>query len=498
MNDKPFEIAWKPEPKQRIALSCPAFELFYGGARFGGKSDFLLADFLDGIAYGENHRGILFRKSYSELEELTFRSKQLYPVVGGKYSETKRTWTFPSGAALKMRFIELDKDVEKYQGHAYPWVGFDELTNWSNDYCYTYMHSCARSAHGLPVRVRASGNPGSAGHGWVKARFVDVAKAMNIYYDPDTGLPRIFIPSTLDDNSYAKNDPDYERRLKGLPRHLYKAHRFGDWSVFVGQAFDVNSLHIIKPIPIPQYAQIYMTFDWGFGRPFSVGWWWTDGDGRVYRCGEWYGFSGKPNEGIRLNDPEIAAGILKKQEALGISGRRIIAIGGPDCFSKKPDYKGGGQGPSTSEIFSQSNIYLTPGDASRHLKIRQFRQRLMVPRNDQGDITDIPMMQIYDTCTEFLRTIPSLVVDSTNPEDIDTNGEDHIYDEACHICMARPMSLAEAKQTKTPAAEHIERQISGKASDYERAARTAGLSAWRDVEIGLKRQKGTYSDVDGR
>jgi len=139
MNNEP-QVIWKPEPKQHLALTCPAFELFYGGARFGGKSDFLLADFLDGIKLGENHRGILFRKTYSELEELTFRSKQLYPHIGGQYSETKRTWTFPSGSALKLRFLEIDRDVEKYQGHAYTWIGFDELTNWSNDYCYMYMH----------------------------------------------------------------------------------------------------------------------------------------------------------------------------------------------------------------------------------------------------------------------------------------------------------------------------------------------------------------------
>jgi hypothetical protein len=431
----------------------------------------------------------------------TFRSKQLYPHIGGQYAETKRTWTFPGGSALKLRFLEQDRDVEKYQGHAYTWIGFDELTNWASDYCYMYMHSCARSAHGLPVRVRASGNPGSVGHGWVKARFVDVGKPMRIYYDPQTGLPRIFIPSTLDDNSYAKNDPDYEGRLKGLPPHLYRAHRFGDWSVFIGQAFDFGQHHIVNPIPIPEAATIYMTFDWGFGRPFSVGWWWTDSDGRVYRCAEWYGYTGKPNEGIRLNDSEIAAGIIKKQAGLGIGHRQIVAYGGPDCFQKKPDYRGGGQGPSTAEIFNRSGIFMIAGDPSRSLKIRQFRQRLMVPRDDNGQIIDKPMLQVYSTCTEFLRTIPTLVVDPTNPEDIDTNGEDHIYDEACHICMARPLSMPLPKEKINPYAERIDRLMKPDQYGNELEAELTydNIQSWRHLEHHLdtenRPKEGYYYDV---
>ena len=122
----------------------------------------------------------------------------------------------------------------------------------------------------------------------------------------------------------------------------------------------------------------------------------------------------------------------------------------------------------------------------------------MIPRDENGKAIDVPMIQVYSTCTEFIRTIPTLIVDPTNPEDIDTNGEDHIYDEACHFAMCRPLALAPTKPILTAAAAHIEKQISGKSTDYEKAARIAALTAWRDVEIGLQRQKGTYSDVDGR
>jgi hypothetical protein len=431
------KITWTASQKQRLALSCSIFELFYGGARFGGKSDYLLADFLDGIEYGSNHKGILFRRTYPELEELIFRSQQIYRPLGADYLETKRQWVFPSGSLLKMRFLEQDKDVHRYQGHQYTWVGFDELTNWPTSYPYTYMFSCARSPQGLPVRVRASGNPGSVGHAWVKGRFIDSAKPFQIYQDSETGLARVFIPSTLDDNDYAKNDPGYEGRLKALPPYLYRAHRFGDWDVFIGQVFNFQQLHhVVKPLPIPDWATIYMTFDWGFGAPFSTGWWWCDSDGRLYRFSEWYGWTGEVNKGLRLTDTEIAQGIKDREACLGLTGKTITRIAGPDCFQKRPNYQGGGQGPSTADIWKEQGLVLYPGDASRIHKIRQFHERLRIPEDGKS----APMMQIYDTCSQFLRTIPNLVVDPSNPEDLDTKGEDHIYDEACHILMWRAMS----------------------------------------------------------
>ncbi|MEW6186183.1 MAG: Terminase-like family protein [Thermodesulfobacteriota bacterium] len=437
------QIIWSPQPKQAQALSCPVFELFYGGARFGGKSDYLLADFLDGIQYGQNHKGVLFRRTYNELEELLFRSRQIYPRLGGEFQETKRQWVFREGSVLKLRFLEADKDVHRYQGHQYTWIGFDELTNWPTDYPYTYMFSCARSPQGLPVRVRASGNPGSIGHSWVKGRFIDPARAYQIHRDPLTGLSRVFIPSTLDDNEYAKNDPEYEGRLKALPPHLYRAHRFGDWEVFVGQAFNWQpAYHVIKPVPIPDWAAVYMTFDWGFGAPFSVGWWWSDSDGRLYRFSEWYGWSGEINKGLRLTDSEIAQGIREREDRQGLLGRPITRIAGPDCFQKRPNYQGGGQGPSTADIFAAVGLKLLPGDANRILKLRQFHERLRIPEDGQS----APMMQIYDTCQQFIRTIPNLVVDPNHPEDLDTKGEDHIYDEACHVLMWR--ALNEPKETK--------------------------------------------------
>lgn len=473
------DINWTASHKQGLALSCPVFELFYGGARFGGKSDFLLADFLDGIDYGPYHKGILFRRTYPELEELIFRSQQIYLPLGAEYQETKRQWVFPSGALLKMRFLEQDKDVHRYQGHQYTWVGFDELTNWPTDYPYTYIFSCARSPQGLPVRVRASGNPGSVGHAWVKGRFIDLAKPFQIYRDPVTGMARVFIPSTLDDNDYAKNDPDYEGRLKSLPPHLYRAHRFGDWDVFVGQVFNWQTIHhVVKPLPIPDWAPIYMTFDWGFGAPFSVNWFWSDSDGRLFLFSEWYGWNGEMNKGLRLTDSQIAEGIKERERTQGLEGRKITRIAGPDCFQKRPNYQGGGQGPSTAEIWAEQGLIIHPGDASRILKLRQFHERLRIPEDGRT----APMLQVYDTCTQFIRTIPNLVVDPNNPEDLDTKGEDHIFDAVCHVLMWRALEYRpEEKQIRRPPQDATEvarqelREIEREIIEQQEAAAEAWL-----------------------
>ena len=312
---------WEPQQKQKIALEYDdIYELFYGGAKGGGKSEFLLVDFTRYIReWGRDYHGIIFRRTFPELEELITRSQQLYPAAfpGARYVEGKKTWFFPSGASLKMRFLENDNDVYHYTGHQYQYVAFDELTNWLSPFPYIFMHSCARSAAGVPIRIRASGNPGNPGHLWVKHRFIDPAPAgMQAIADSKTGLLRMFIPARLDDNKkLLEKDPEYELRLKNLPEALYNAYRWGDWQVFVGQAFSEWNPreHIIEPFDLPKNSRYYMTYDWGFGAPFSLGWWVQDSDKRLIRVREWYGWNGNPGEGMRLADSEVAEGIKTRE-----------------------------------------------------------------------------------------------------------------------------------------------------------------------------------------
>ena len=210
-------IRWSPQQGPQIHAIDVQFvqELLFGGARGGGKSDFLLGDFTRGVELGVEWRGFLFRRTYPELEELISRSKLMYPenFPGCEFREGSKTWHFPSGATLRMRYLEREADASRYQGHQYSWIGWDELTQWASDAAYKMLMACLRG----PVqnkRIRASANPGGRGHLWVKDRFIDPAPGGYTLIDDGMG-ERMFIPSRVQDNQILlAGDPGYIDRLK--------------------------------------------------------------------------------------------------------------------------------------------------------------------------------------------------------------------------------------------------------------------------------------------
>jgi len=391
------------------------------------NSDFLLVDFCRNITYGASHKGVLFRKSYPELEELQFRALQLYPALGAEYHKTERTWIFPGGASLKLRFLENDDDVHSYQGHQYTWIGFDELTNWPTDYSYIYMFSCARSPEGVPVSIRASGNPGSVGHVWVKERFVDIAPPKTLYYDEVTQMTRCFIPAKLEDNiRLMEKDPRYEQRLKMLPPHLYRAYRDGDWDVFAGQAFSEFSrdLHVTKPFALDPSWKRFTSMDWGYSKPFSIGWWAVTGDGRFIRYREWYGCEPyKRNTGVQLPALEVA----KKAWEMSVPEGCVDMVADPSCWSRQ-----GLEGNSIADTFASAGWRMEKGNNDRKSGLVRLHD-LMKTRYMDGR----PMVIVFDTCIHWIRTIPTLVVDEHKPEDVDTTGEDHPYDDTRYALLSQ-------------------------------------------------------------
>jgi hypothetical protein len=315
-----------------------------------------------------------------------------------------------------------------------------------------------------------TGNPGGPGASIIKSMYIPKAdggrspvnegQAHVVKQTLPNGstyrFSRVFIRSMLTDNRIlVDNDPAYVARLMSIKDEALRlAWLEGRWDVFIGQAFNFTRRHVIPPIwPIPPHTTIYMTFDWGFGAPFSIGWWWVDADNRVYRFAEWYGCDSDttPNVGIRMTDEKIVEGIKDRERRMGISDRGVVRLCDPTCFNKKPDYKGGGQGPSTATIFKGLGLVMRPGDPSRALKIRQFRSRLQVPDSD----LELPMLVVYDTCTEFIRTVPELCMDELMREDLADGQEDHVYDESCHICMARPLSITREEIESMHAAERL-------------------------------------------
>lgn len=420
-------LLWEPSEKQGLALSCPAFELFYGGAAGGGKSDFLLADFLAGCnKYGKDWRGVLFRRTTKELEELIMRARELYIPLGAKYNETRSTFTFPTGSILRMRYLDRDADVMNYQGHQYTWVGFDELGNYPTDFCYTYMISRIRSAAGAGGEryIRAAGNPGGVGHSWIKKRFID-GKQPNVIYRDEEGNTRCFIPSLLDDNKHImKNDPDYEKRLKMMPKYLYEALRNGNWDIAAGSAFEEFSRekHVIKPFALGGDWFKFASMDWGYSRPFSIGWWAVNSLGRVIRFREWYGCEkNEHNKGLKMGAAEVAREAFKISAGFGCE----IMVADPAVWNKQD------KAPSIADKFSSAGFKMVKANNDRINGKMQLHQFL---KEDCGD--GKPLLQVFETCTDFIRTIPVLLPDKNNFEDIDTSLEDHIYDETRYALMS--------------------------------------------------------------
>ncbi|MHC4310902.1 MAG: terminase large subunit domain-containing protein [Planctomycetota bacterium] len=476
-----FKSNYAPQPKQAILHRCAANEILYGGAAGPGKSHALRQEALYWATRLDGLQVYLFRRTYPELEKNhILPSLNEFPMGYGKYRDQKRRWEFKNGSIIHMCHSQHEKDIFQYQGAEIHLLLIDELTTFT-EFMYDYVRARVRCTldvpeewrHRLPGIICAS-NPGGVGHEFVKRRWVDFAKPYKYRkaIGREGGMLRCYIPGLLEDNQILmEKDPEYIHRLDALPEPFRTAYKEGDWDIFIGQMFYFSrDHHICQPRAIPENAQVYMTFDWGFGAPYSVGWWWADADGRLYRFGELYGWNTQPNQGIRQTDSQIAEAIVQREKELGLRttegspARALLRIAGHDCWNKKPDYKGGGQGPSTTEIFARYGLFFSKGDADRVLKIRQFHERLRI--TDDGP----PMVQIYNTCEHFIRTIPLLQANPNNVEDVDTNLEDHVYDEACHIFMARPLT-PKVKTAKLSSYEkRLERLYQGKGDSYERYA----------------------------
>jgi hypothetical protein len=438
-----------------LATWCP--EIFYGGAAGGGKSDFLLGDFLQDVpVYGTHWKGVLFRRTYNELEDLIRRSREIYPQTGAVWHEQAKSWTWPNGALLRMRYIERDADATRYQGHAYTWIGWDELTQWPSDYAYRYLRARLRSAYAVTTkRIRAAANPGGVGHSWVKAYFVDPAPGGFVpLEDPTIQSKRMFIPARLRDNIILlASDPDYAQRLKGLSSNtMVRAWLEGDWTVVEGAFFDCwrYDKHVIDPFPVPPHWARFRSADWGSAKPFSVGWWAIVQDdytvsatskgtarrllprGALVRYKEWYGCTSTPNVGLKLTAEAVADGIVERERG---EPKLRYAVLDPACFKEDG-------GPSIAERINRVLVGAgkRPFHAADNARVvgrgsmggwDQLRSR-MVGQDD------LPMIYCFSTCGASIRTVPALSHDPAKPEDVDTESEDHAADEWRYACMSRP------------------------------------------------------------
>lgn len=445
-------VVWKPQPRQAAFMARPEHEALYGGAAGGGKSDAIIIEALRQV-HIPHYKALILRKTYPQLAELIDKSLNYYPKTfpGAKYNYSSRTWTFPSGAKIIFGSMQHAKDKVKYQGQAYDFIAFDELTHFTWEE-YSYLFSRNRpNGPGTRVYMRATANPGGIGHGWVKERFITAAKPMQTITEPITWVDpsgethksehkRIFVPSSVFDNpALLQNDPEYVQRLASMPEADKRALLYGDWDSFSGQVFtewrndhdhyaDRKNTHVVEPFPVPQDWAIWCGLDWGYSRPFSVGWYAVDHERRIYRIRELYGCTGEPNVGVKWEPSEVARKIKEiEKEDPNLIGRRIQRVGDPAIW-------GSDGTESIGALMERERVYFEKGDHARIDGKMQMHHRLAF--DEEG----YAMLYVFNTCKHFIRTVPNLVYDETNVEDIDTDGEDHIYDECRYVLMKNPIA----------------------------------------------------------
>lgn len=433
-------------------------EALYGGAAGGGKSDAIVMEATRQVDI-PHYKGLILRKTYPQLSELIEKSLHYYPkaFVGAKYNASEHTWRFPSGAKIVFGSMQHSKDKLNYQGKAYDFIAFDELTHFTYDE-YIYLLSRNRpNGSGTRCYMRATANPGGIGHGFVKNRFITAGKPMDTLWDavkvvkPDGSLykkwmSRIFVPSSVFDNSkLLENDPNYLARLASLPEAEKKALLYGDWDSFSGQYFtewrdnpdgyqNRIGTHVIDPFEIPSGWTIHRSFDWGYNRPFSCGWWAVDYDGVAYRILELYGCTGTPNQGVKWTADKVFGEIARiEREHRWLKGKIIHGVADPAIFAEDG-------GASIAETAAKYGVYFKRGDNQRIPGWMQMHYRLAF--DDNG----FPMMYIFSNCKACIRTLPALVFDETKVEDLDTRGEDHVADEMRYFCMSRPITPREIVQ----------------------------------------------------
>lgn len=456
---KEYRVEYTPTPKQKLFHASKADELLFGGAAGGGKSKAVVMDALFRcLKYPKTH-AYIFRRTYGELEDTVIReARDSYPEGLGKYNGARHEITLPNQSVIHFRSCQHMQDMYAYKGVEIQWLYFDELTSFEQE-IYDFLKTRLRAKKSLRVRpcVRSTSNPGDVGHAWVKKLFVDAASYMEMRVSEiisrETGRRKLYrtqyIPSLVTENPHIGED--YLFQLEQKPEALRRALLYGDWNAFEGQVFtewadrpdhyrDRLWTHVVEPFEIPLTWPRYMSFDHGYAKPFSVGWWAVSPTGAAYRYREWYGCeAGRANRGLKLTPRQITEGILEREQQERDNNLYIDRIADPAIFDRS-------RGDSVAQLMEprdgQPGVYFRPGENNRMAGKMELHERL------RFDSEGRPKLYVFSSCRDFIRTLPSLPYSVRSVEDVDSDAEDHIYDETRYFCMARPMRAKEKKATR--------------------------------------------------
>jgi hypothetical protein len=497
------QIIWTPqEGPQTALLQCPVFEIFYGGARGGGKTESSIGDWLQHSSmYGENAVGIFVRRSLTQLKDVIARTRVLFSKLGCTYNVQDKMWKMAGGARLYFVHLENDSDAELYQGWSLTRIYIEEATNFPLPDPIMKLKACLRSGSGVPLGMRLTGNPGGPGHKWVKARYIDPAPqgykiikdtyvqithndpvqimvdgqliATQLYgvfmvsgrtengkqrlikdngeeigvlekEHPELVRERVFIPSRLSDNQLLlKNDPLYALNLRQSGSEaLVKAWLNGDWSVIDGAFFSEFS-----------YAKHVLGNDWKGKIPKSAHRFRAyDWGGAKPFCVGWYALSNgewglpdgallKYREWYGASGPNKGLKMSTALQAEGILLRdKEDGVSGWNCVADGSIFNFNG-GPTIAEDFSTRGVQWRRADKDRQQGWQQVRNRLL-GKNER------PLLYVLDECWATIEQFQTCQHEDLNSEDLDSDAEDHAMDETRYACMSRPLNKIVREEKK--------------------------------------------------
>lgn len=427
----------RPHPKQKEFLMAHEDNIIFGGARGGGKSWVVRYKARLGAQIYPGIKILIIRQSWPELTKnhIDILKRELVDTGVAKYKDKDKIFVFPNKSIIQCQYIARDADLKKIQGTEYHWIFIDEATHLT-EYQIKKISAVNRGADTIPKRMYMTCNPGGPGHGYIK-RLKDGKLT-----EEERKESYVFIQSLVTDNyALMKNDPGYIKKLEALPPKDRKMWLDGDWSVLEGVFFDTFTndpkhyqdkrwTHVIPGFEPPRGWKLYRSFDWGSYHPFSCAWWTIDQDNVIYRILELYGMKNdEPNVGVKWTDDKIFAEIARiEREHPWLKDRRIEGVADPSIWSAEKT------GLSTADTAAKHGVYFEKANNDRIAGWSQCRSRLAF--DQQG----YPMMYVFKNCEAFIRTVPMLVHDEHMPEDLDTDGEDHVADEWRYFCMMHPIA----------------------------------------------------------
>ncbi len=495
-----IEVAWAPQPgSQQFFLADPTVEVLYEGTRGPGKTDALIMDFCQdvGKGWGAEWKGVLFRQSHPQLRDVIEKSKKWIKRIwpSAFYNEVKTMWEWKTGERLYFSHFSTPSQYSDYHGHAYPWIGWEELTTWATPDCYKVMFSCSRSTmKGMPRKVRATTNPYGVGHNWVKTRWRlpingDIIEGRRPTVGPvisdskdeagNQEPPRRAVHGYLDENVLLLHaDPDYKGRIKAAARNASElaAWMDGSWDIVAGGMFDdiwyeFKDTIVMEPFDVPSSWRIYRAYDHGSSKPFSVGWYaMSDGTdltlkngtvratvrGDLFRFREWYGWRGQPNEGGRMLVADISRGIIEKEIKWGLraeDGSWTRVSRGPADTSIFDDVNGVSvavdfEKPVVINGVKHKGVFWEKADkgpGSREQGWEQIRKRPKATKRPEGGFREIPGLFITTECVHWLRCVPVLPRDEVKIDDVDSESEDHNGDETRYMLRFQPRTMGSGR-----------------------------------------------------